>query len=77
MPNRIEQVSPAPSPAPEPKKPLPEWLKPFGLALLGAVLGVACQFIQFAPARAICVAVSQVVSKVGSSTTIEAPDAGQ
>lgn len=73
MPNRIEQTTPAVSPTPEPKKPLPEWLKPVGLALLGAVLGALCQFIPFAPVRAVCVAISGVVSSAQVNST---PDAG-
>lgn len=71
--SRIKRVNEAKSETPEPPKPMPEWVRVLLMGLAGAALGALCQFIPIAPLKAVCVAVSGVVSSV---PIVGPPDAG-
>lgn len=55
---------------------MPEWVRVLLVSLLGAGLGAICPFIELAPARAVCIAVSAVVGGVTSGIARMPPDAG-
>ena len=59
--NRIDPLA---APPVKTRKPMPEWLGPVVLTLVGVALGALCPFIEVAPVRAVCVVVSSMVGRM-------------
>lgn len=63
-PNRIDPLGPPPKVEKPPSWLESPWVRRIALGLTGAALAASCQFLPWAPVKAICFAVSAAVSNV-------------